>query len=73
VRSLRDNPFGPWWLLGLGVLAESIGAIWILQGTNVMPGSLMSGQALWAVIGGVVAAVGLVLVILALRHKADNS
>ncbi len=73
MRPLRDHPLAHWWLLGLGVLTESIGAIWILLGTNVMPGSLMSGQTFWAVAGGVVAAVGLVLVILALRHKADNS
>lgn len=73
MQPLRDHPLAHWWLLGLGVLAESIGAIWILQGTNVMPGSIMSGQQSWAIIGAVVAVVGLVLVIMALRHKANNS
>lgn len=73
MQPLRDHPLAHWWLLGLGVLAESIGAIWILQGTNVMPGTLMSGQSWWAITGGIVAVVGLVLVILAMRHKADNS
>jgi hypothetical protein len=73
MRSLRDHPLAHWWLLGLGVLAESIGTIWILQGTNIMPGSLMSGQRYWAIAGAVVAAMGLLLVIMALRHKANNS
>jgi hypothetical protein len=73
MQLLRNHPLGHWWLLGLGVLAESIGAIWILQGTNVIRGGILSGQSWWAITGGVVAALGLVLVILALRHKADNS
>lgn len=29
-----------------------IGAIWFLQGMNVLPGSAMTGDQKWAVIGG---------------------
>lgn len=29
-----------------------VGAVWFLQGINVLPGSFMTGQTKWAVIGG---------------------
>jgi hypothetical protein len=35
-----------------------IGLVWIGQGTNIMPGSVMSGQAMWTIIGLVVLVVG---------------
>ena len=34
------------------------GAIWFLQGVNVLPGSFMTGQTRWAVYGGITVAVG---------------
>ena len=37
------------------------GAVWFLQGVGVLGGSVMSGVTLWAVVGPVVAAVGLYL------------
>lgn len=37
----------------VGTLACLFGAIWLLQGLNVLPGSAMSGQTLWVVIGAV--------------------
>ena len=50
------------WLI-LGVLAFLVGAVWTLQGLNVLKGSsLMSGQPLWAIIGPIVAIIGLALV-----------
>jgi hypothetical protein len=50
-----------------GVLLLLIGAIWILQGINVLPGSFMTGQTKWAVIGAVTALVGVVLIVMARR------
>ena len=44
-----------------------IGCVWILQGLNVLPGSFMTGQILWAAIGGVTFLVGIALVV-AGRH-----
>jgi len=44
-----------------GVVLCLIGAVWIAQGTDVLHGSGMSGHGQWAVIGGVVALVGLAL------------
>jgi uncharacterized membrane protein HdeD (DUF308 family) len=44
-----------------------VGVIWILQGINVLPGSFMTGQTKWAVIGAVSAIVGIVLLMTARR------
>ena len=42
----------------LGVLLAFCGAVWFLQGINVLPGSFMTGQTKWAVIGGIAFAAG---------------
>jgi hypothetical protein len=39
------------------------GAIWFLQGINVLPGSFMTGQTRWAVYGGIAVAVGITLLL----------
>lgn len=38
-----------------------LGAVWIGQGTGTVAGSAMSGQSMWALIGGVLVVVGLVI------------
>jgi hypothetical protein len=43
------------------------GAIWFLQGINVLPGSFMTGQTRWAVYGGMAIAVGIALLLRANR------
>lgn len=48
----------------IGVLLLVVGAIWFLQGINVLPGSFMTGQTKWAVIGGGCVVAGLVSLIL---------
>jgi hypothetical protein len=50
-----------------GVLLLFVGCVWILQGINVLPGSFMTGQTKWAVIGTITAIVGIGLVVLARR------
>ena len=44
--------------MGLGALLVVVGAVWFLQGIDVLGGSGMSGKTLWAVIGPIVAVVG---------------
>lgn len=39
-----------------------IGVIWVLQGLNILPGSFMTGQIIWAVYGVPLALAGAVLV-----------
>jgi hypothetical protein len=53
----------------VGAILVLFGAIWILQGTNVMPGSFMSGQMKWAINGGIAAAAGLALLFVANRRR----
>jgi len=34
------------------------GGVWLLQGISILPGSFMTGQMFWAVMGAVFMAVG---------------
>ncbi|GIG59618.1 hypothetical protein Lfu02_39900 [Longispora fulva] len=51
-----------WVQIILGLLLVLLGGTWTLQGLGYLEGSVMTGVALWAVIGPVVAAGGLWLV-----------
>lgn len=58
------------WTRGIGgVVLLLLGALWIGQGTNAIHGSGMSGHGQWAVIGGVVIAIGLTLLVWAWRIR----
>jgi hypothetical protein len=52
----------------LGGLMALIGLVWILQGVNVLRGSMMSGHSIYAVLGLVVAVIGGSLLFLANRR-----
>ena len=54
------------WLI-VGILLFLMGALWTLQGLDVVGGSAMSGVTLWAIVGPIVAIVGLVLVGVGMR------
>lgn len=45
----------------VGVVLLLVGAVWTLQGANVLAGSVMSGQSQWLYIGVVLIIVGLVV------------
>jgi hypothetical protein len=47
----------------VGTLLVLIGAIWFLQGINVLPGSFMTGQTRWAVRGGIAFVVGVAMLL----------
>ena len=51
-----------------GVVLTITGAIWILQGANVLKGSFMTGRALWSWMGGLAVVVGAPLLVLGLRR-----
>ena len=57
----------------IGVVFCLIGALWIAQGVGAAKGSFMTGQPMWAVIGGVAAVVGVGLVLSARRSSAAPS
>jgi hypothetical protein len=54
----------------LGVLLVLIGAVWTLQGANLLGGSFMSGSRLWLVIGLVALASGATLLVRAVRARS---
>jgi hypothetical protein len=57
------------WVRGLfGIVCSAVGTVFILQGTNVLHGSGMSGQGKWGAIGAVVVVVGLAFLGLAARR-----
>ncbi len=57
------------WVLNiLGALLTLMGLVWILQGINVLGGSMMSGHSQYAVLGLFVAAIGIGLVVFANRR-----
>lgn len=62
-----------WLALVLGVLAMVVGVVWTLQGLGYVGGSAMTDERIWAVVGPIVAVVGLVLVGAWLRSRRRRS
>ena len=56
-----------WVFLAVGVLLVLTGIVWTLQGLDVLGGSAMSGVTIWAIVGPIVAIVGLILLINGVR------
>jgi hypothetical protein len=53
----------------LGVILLLSGGTFFLQGINILPGSFMTGDPQWAVNGGILIVVGLVLLLWANRRR----
>lgn len=54
-------------LFVVGLALMLFGAIWVLQGISVLPGSFMTGQTQWAVYGGIAFVIGVFAVYRARR------
>jgi len=54
----------------VGILLALMGAVWFLQGINVLPGSMMTGQIQWAIYGALAILVGIGLLVFANRRRA---
>lgn len=52
----------------LGVLMVVVGGVWTAQGLGYLGGSPMTGVAVWAIVGPVVAGLGVALVLVGLRR-----
>lgn len=48
-------------IIVVGAIIVLVGLVWTFQGVGVLQGSVMSGSMLWAVIGPIVAIVGLIV------------
>jgi uncharacterized membrane protein HdeD (DUF308 family) len=53
----------------VGVVLVVLGVVFGLQGLGVLGGSAMSGKTVWAVIGPVLAVVGIVLLVRSRRSR----
>ena len=56
-------------LIVLGALFALVGAVWTFQGLGYLKGSPMTGVDTWAMIGPVVAGLGVALLIVAARRR----
>ena len=56
----------------LAVLCLLVGGVWIGQGAGLIRGSFMTGQALWLVVGFVLAIVGIALAYVGLRRPSPR-
>jgi hypothetical protein len=55
--------------LVLGGLLVVVGGVWTFQGLGYLEGSAMTGVDTWAMIGPIVAGLGVALVIVAARRR----
>ncbi len=69
---MKRGPFKSPVFFGLGVVAVLIGVIWMGQGLNIIPGSFMSGDSKWFVIGAILALVGALLILLGLDRSRNS-
>jgi hypothetical protein len=56
-------------LLVLGGVLVVVGGVWTLQGLGYLTGSPMTGVATWAIIGPLVAGLGVALAIVGVRGQ----
>jgi uncharacterized membrane protein HdeD (DUF308 family) len=54
----------------IGVLLVLVGIVWILQGINLLGGSSMTGQSVWAVNGTIAFIAGAALLFFTNRKKS---
>ena len=57
----------------LGGIFILVGIVWFLQGINILLGSFMSGQLLYAILGGLIGIVGIALLVFANRRSKTNN
>lgn len=53
----------------IGVLLFLMGALWTLQGINILRGAFMSGRILYAVLGLILVAAGIIMVVFNNRRQ----
>ena len=59
------------WIL-VGAAAVVAGIIWTLQGLDILGGSPMSGNSTWAIIGPIVAVVGMLVFLFGMRRRGAD-
>jgi len=51
-----------------GAIVSAVGLVWMLQGLNVLGGSVMSGSPVWGIIGPIVLLIGLAVLIVGILN-----
>jgi hypothetical protein len=64
----QEEPVGRFVGIVLGVLLVLMGVVFTLQGLGYVGGSAMTGVTLWAVLGPIIAVVGVILLVVSLRR-----
>jgi hypothetical protein len=73
-REIQEDQ-GPGMRITLNIVGSLLvlsGAVWFLQGINLLPGSFMTGQIRWAIYGGIAVASGIALLLGAKRLRKDH-
>ena len=55
--------------VALGAVMVLVGAVWTLQGLGYLEGSPMTDQSIWAILGPLLAGLGVGLVVVAARRR----
>jgi len=53
--------------VALGLLLTVVGVVWALQGLGYIGGSSMTGSSFWAIVGPIVAALGVAMIYVTVR------
>jgi hypothetical protein len=53
----------------IGVFVILVGCVWFLQGANILPGSVMTGDPQWSINGAIAILVGAIVIWLSNRGK----
>ena len=56
-------------LVALGAVMVLVGAVWTLQGLGYLEGSPMTDQEIWAILGPLLAGLGVALLLVAVRRR----
>ena len=59
-------------MVGIGVVVVLLGLLFMFQGLGAVKGSSMTNSDFWAVAGPVIAAGGVVLVVVGVRRRASS-
>ena len=58
-----------WLLIVIGALLILVGGVWVLQGTDILTQGAMAGHMKWTLIGGILAVLGIVLLVIGIAKK----
>lgn len=59
-------------VITVGVIAIAVGVIWVGQGMGLIPGSFMTGDTKWLIIGIIVGVVGIAVTVFGLRRPKGS-